>query len=174
MAGGRTTRQPARERAGELSHESNDAPIRVLRRFRLVFNAIKSHFKEVEKRSGIGGAQLWALSVVRGQPGITVSALAKAMDVHQSTASNLVKGLVALEMLEVHRSGADRRAALLKVGAAGLRVLRRAPGPFSGVLPEALRRLDAATLERLDEDLALLLEVIDADERAARVPLSEM
>jgi hypothetical protein len=77
-------------------------------------------------------------------------------------------------MLEVHRSGADRRAVLLRVAAAGLRVLRRAPGPFSGVLPDALRRLDPATLSRLDEDLARLLDMLDADQRAAKVPLSEI
>ena len=69
--------------------------VRVLRRFRLVFNAVKTHFQQVEKKAGVGGAQLWALSVIHAHPGIGVNSLAAFMDVHQTTASNLVKALVA-------------------------------------------------------------------------------
>lgn len=146
----------------------------MLRRFRLVFNAVKTHFQQVEKRSGIGGAQLWALSLVRARPGIGVGALAAAMDVHQTTASNLVRSLVEQGLIESHRSGIDKRATQLKVTRPGMRLLARAPGPFSGVLPDALARLDPATLVRLDADLAQLLELLQADKRAARIPLAQM
>jgi DNA-binding MarR family transcriptional regulator len=145
-----------------------------LRRFRLVFNAVKTHFQQVEKRAGVGGAQLWALSVVRTTPGIGVSALAAAMDVHQTTASNLVKALVAAALLRAERNGPDRRAVQLHLLPAGDQVLNRAPGPFSGVLPQALAALDADTLERLDNDLALLIGVLQADSRAAGIPLAQM
>lgn len=147
---------------------------RVLRRFRLVFNAVKTHFQQVEKRAGVGGAQLWALSVVRAAPGIGVGDLARAMDIHQTTASNLVKSLVAMELVVAERNGADRRAVQLRVTASATRVLRKAPGPFSGVLPEALARLDGKTLDRLDRDLATLLALLHADERAARIPLAQL
>lgn len=151
-----------------------EAPARVLRKFRLVFNAVRTHFQRVEKRVGLGGAQLWALAIVRAQPGIGVSALARAMDVHQSTASNLVKALVGAGLLEAGRTGADRRAVQLRVRAEGTRLLRRAPGPYAGVLPEALARLDATTLERLDEDLQALLGVLHTDRRDAGRPLTPM
>lgn len=147
---------------------------RVLRRFRLVFNAVKTHFQQVEKQAGIGGAQVWALSVVRDQPGIGVGALARAMDVHQTTASNLVKALVEQDLVESHRSGVDRRAIQLKITRSGTRVLGRVPGPFVGVLPDALVRLDTQALGRLDADLDALLRVLDTDKRAARIPLAEM
>lgn len=146
----------------------------VLRRFRTVFNAVKTHFQQVEKRAGIGGAQLWALSVIAEQPDIGVGGLAKAMDVHQSTASNLVKSLVALGLVSTHRNGIDRRAVHLVVTAGGLQVLRKAPGPFAGVLPQALAQLDPQTLERLDRDLGALIELLQADERASGIPLAHM
>src|SRR3990167_10270887 len=57
----------------------------VLRQFRVVFNAVKTHFQHVERQAGVGGAQLWALSVVAGHPGIGVGELALKMDIHQST-----------------------------------------------------------------------------------------
>lgn len=151
-----------------------DPTVRTLRRFRLVFNAVKTHFRQVERLAGVGGAQLWALSVVRAAPGIGVGGLARAMDIHQTTASNLVRGLVAQHMLAAERNGADRRMVSLSVLPAGRAVLRKAPGPFAGVLPEALARLDRATLERLDHDLGLLINALGADEHAARIPLAQM
>ncbi len=151
-----------------------EPPVRVLRKFRLVFNAVKTHFKQVEKRAGVGGAQLWALSVVQGQPGLGVNDLARAMDIHQSTASNLVKALVAAGLLAAEKNGVDRRAVQLRVLAAGTRVLRKAPSPFAGVLADALQHLTPDALERLDRDLGDLLKVLKADARAAGTPLADM
>jgi DNA-binding MarR family transcriptional regulator len=150
-----------------------DPAARVLRRFRLVFNTVKAHFREVEKKAGIGGAQLWALSVIRDEPGISVGGLARAMDVHQSTASNLVRSLVTLELAQTKRGGTDRRGVQLQATPAGLKILRKAPGPFTGVLPQALGCLDAKTLARLDRDLGRLIDVLGADERGAGIPLGQ-
>ena len=158
----------------DSTQESGESATRVLRRFRIVFNAVKTHFQQVQKKAGIGGAQLWALSVIGASPGIGVGALAKAMDIHQTTASNLVKGLIKLELLLAVKEGADRRAVQLKLTPAGRRVMRKAPGPFAGVLPQALAGLDAQTLARLDEDLGLLIAALKTDERAARIPLAQL
>ena len=147
---------------------------RVLRRFRSVFNAVKTHFKQVEKQAGVGGAQLWALSVIQARPDIGVGDLASAMDIHQTTASNLLRAMVAAGLVVSNRDGPDRRATRLRVTPAAARVLKKAPGPFSGVLPEALAALDAPTLARLDEDLGKLLDKLQADERAAGIPLAQM
>ena len=147
---------------------------RVLRRFRSVFNAVKTHFQQVEKKAGVGGAQVWALSVIQQQPDIGVGGLAKAMDVHQTTASNLVKAMVASDLVVARRQASDRRATQLRLTPAGARVLKKAPGPFAGVLPQALATLDLETLTRLDSDLGKLLEVLQADERGASIPLAQM
>lgn len=147
---------------------------RVLRRFRSVFNAVKTHFQQVEKKAGVGGAQLWALSVIQAHPDIGVGGLAMAMDIHQTTASNLVKVMVSSALVIASRDGADRRAKQLRVTPGGARVLKKAPGPFSGVLPEALAALDEATLSRLDKDLGKLLDKLQADERASGIPLAQM
>jgi DNA-binding MarR family transcriptional regulator len=174
-------RMPSRKRVATPTNaaaarvtEVSAPAARVLRRFRQVFNSVKSHFHQVEKRAGIGGAQLWALSIIRANPRIGVNGLARAMDIHQSTASNLVRALVASEMVVAERRESDRRAVQLCIRPAGTRVLRRAPGPFTGVLPDALERLDARTLGRLERDLARLIEVLHADKRAAGIPLAHM
>lgn len=151
-----------------------EGAVRVLRQFRLVFNTVKTHFQQMEKRAGLGGVQVWALSVVRDRPGIGVNDLARALDVRQPTASNLVKALAEQDMIEARKDERDGRAVKLHLRPAGARVLRRAPGPFTGVLPEALATLDPATLERLEQDLTVLIKVLGADERGANIPLSQM
>lgn len=145
----------------------------MLRQFRVVFNAIKSHFRDVEKKAGIGGAQLWALSVIHSLPGIGVNDMAKAMDVHQSTASNLVRSLTELGLIVAERLASDRRAVQLSVSPAGMEVLRRAPGPFTGVLPEALAALDDKTLARLNTDLGKLISALGVDEKDGGIPLGQ-
>jgi len=164
----------AKGRPEPAAAESDAAPARVLRQFRQVFNTVKTHFQQVEKKVGVGGAQVWALAVVRDQPGIGVTELARRMDIHQTTASNLVRSLVGAGLLRTERNGTDRRAVQLHLEAAADRVLRKAPGPFAGVLPEALARLDPAVLARLEGDLAMLLELLQADERGAGIPLAQM
>ncbi|PXW95172.1 DNA-binding MarR family transcriptional regulator [Sphaerotilus hippei] len=151
-----------------------DSAVRVLRHFRVVFNAVKTHFQQVERQAGIGGAQLWALSVVQAQPGLGVNDLARAMDIHQTTASNLVRALVGSGRLVTSRNPTDRRAVHLVLTALGEQCLKEAPGPFAGVLPEALAGLDHDTLLRLDHDLQLLIRVLKADEQGAQTPLASM
>jgi DNA-binding MarR family transcriptional regulator len=154
--------------------DHTDAAARVLRQFRLVFNSVKTHFQQVEKKAGVGGAQVWALSIIRDQPGIGVTELARRMDIHQTTASNLVRSLVQAGLARTERSRTDRRAVQLHLEPDAQRVLRKAPGPFAGVLPDALAQLDPAVLARLEADLAELLAVLQADERGARIPLAQM
>lgn len=159
-----------------VSHPTLDdaAQQRVLRQFRIVFNAVKTHFRQVEREAGLGGAQLWALSVIAAQPGIGATGLARELDIHQSTASNLVRGLVERGFVAAAREGVDRRNVALRVLPPGQEVLGRAPQPFSGVLPDALGSLDESTLLRLEQDLGRLIAVLGADAEGAGVPLAQL
>lgn len=162
-----TAPRPRRPRQEETATQ-------VLRQFRQVFNAVKSHFQHVEKSLGLGGAQVWALSVVRDHPGVGIGALARTMDIHQSTASNLVKALVERGLVSAAKAGADRRTVQIHLLPAGARLLKDSPGPFNGLLPSALRSLDEATLLRMREDLAVLIVALGADERGAKIPLVDL
>lgn len=158
----------------EIQNDSSATAAHVLRRFRVVFNAVRSHFQQVENQVGLGGAQVWALAVVRDQPAIGVGDLAKSMDIHQSTASNLVKTLLRKELIRMDRASGDRRNVQLTITPPGLAVLDQVPGPFEGVLPLALGKLPAASLQRLDQDLAELIALLKADDVAGGVPLAEL
>jgi DNA-binding MarR family transcriptional regulator len=168
-----STAPPRARKSPAAGGAKDQTASRVLRRFRIVFNAIKAHFRTVEKATGIAGAQAWALSVVREQPGIGVVALARAMDIHQSTASNLLKPLVEQGFVATTRGDADRRSVELRLTPQGQRVLRKVPGPFEGVLPQTLGQLDHATLKRLDHDLDALIALLPAGVPRSNLPLGQ-
>jgi DNA-binding MarR family transcriptional regulator len=145
---------------------------RVLRQFRLIFNAVKTHFQQVESRTGASGSQIWALHVIGEAPGIGVNDLARSMDVRQPTASAFAKALAERGLVEIRRDGPDRRAVQLHILPAGRKALRETPGPFSGVLPQALAALEPSALARLEADLAEVIRQLDVDDRLGTVPLS--
>lgn len=164
--------QPAATAFGAPAPE--DAPARVLRRFRQVFTATRTHYQQMEKQVGIGGAQVWALGVIGAQPGIGVGGLARDMHIHQSTASNLVRVLVDRGLVATAREGADRRAVQLRLLPAGSELLARVPGPYTGLLVQALAQLDPAHLARLEADLGVLVQAMGLGEDAPALPLAQL
>lgn len=160
------------KKAAPSTEPPHEAQTRVLRQFRIVFNAVRGHFKQVEQIAGIGGAQLWALATIASTEQCGVTELSHVMDIHQSTASNLVKSLVRRGLVTMERASHDRRAVVLSVTDDGKEILAKAPGPYSGVLPAALATLDPAVLLRLERDLSAVLAAIDVDESLAQKPLA--
>ncbi|MEO5934214.1 MAG: MarR family winged helix-turn-helix transcriptional regulator, partial [Duganella sp.] len=100
--------------------------------------------------------------------------LARALDVHQTTASNLVKALAAQGLISMDKNGADRRTVTMTLLAAGTERLENAPAPFTGVLPDALAALDQATLARMEHDLSALIAALEAGTTGANIPLADL
>lgn len=148
-------------------------PMDVLRKFRIVVGAVRRHTRDLERACGIAGAQVWMLAAIVETPGITVSALSRALSIHVSTASNLIERLVQRGLVERLRCEDDRRAVRVRVTTEGKSVLANAPQPLRGLLLDALSRLPADTLSRLDGDLDCLIAHLNggADVDAANEPL---
>ena len=151
-----------------------DSAAQALRQFRVLFNSVRTHFRQVEKETGLGGAQVWALSLIQKNPGLGVSEVAAGMDIHQSTASNLIKGLLKKQLITLNKSAIDKRVVELRVTPEGKKALKKMPGPFEGVLPDALRRLDDTALSNLNRELAKLVRLLEADEGAGNIPLAQL
>lgn len=146
----------------------------LLQQFRVILTAVKSHFQQVERVTGVGGSQVWALSLVAQRPGMTVGELARELSVRQPTASVLTRHLVQRRLIESMPNPEDRRSVLLYPTAAGQLLLQRAPRPFHGVLPQALADLDAATQQRLIKDMSALIQAMGADPGGAGTPLDQL
>jgi DNA-binding MarR family transcriptional regulator len=149
--------------------------LEVLRLFRVVFKSIRQHYKSVQSRAGISGAQLWALSQIADHPGINVGDLARALAVHQSTASNLLRGLAGAGLVMRRRVRKDQRSVTLFPTDKGNAALKRAPRPLIGVLQQALSDLPADDLVVLERKLERLVARMHVKDTAARAtPLSQI
>jgi DNA-binding MarR family transcriptional regulator len=82
---------------------------------------------------------------------------------HQSTVSNLLEALTRRKLLVRKRDEVDQRVVRVFLTASGERLVRKAPGPARGVLPDALEALPPAALRRLDESVAVLLKGMRAE-----------
>ena len=147
----------------------------VLKQFRLIYGSVRHHFRQVEQTCGVSGSQLWMLHELQSAPGIGVSDLAHRLSIHQTTCSQLVEKLVARGYLEKTRSEEDQRRVGLRITRSATKVLKDAPGPAEGLLPEALLRLSDTTLQSLTTQLGKLIDGLQLqDEQAADKPLSDL
>jgi DNA-binding MarR family transcriptional regulator len=137
-------------------------------------NSVRTHYRELKRRTGLGGAQVWALGEISAKPGISMNELADCMDVHTSTASNLVRSLKARDLVRTKPDPADRRSVALWVAPQGRAVLRRVANKPGNALAHALQETDSATLKRLRRDLRTIIETLGAGEDAAQTPLADL
>jgi MarR family transcriptional regulator, organic hydroperoxide resistance regulator len=108
-------------------------------------------------------------------PGIGVSDLAHRLSIHQTTCSQLVEKLVARDYVVKTRSEQDQRRVGLTITKNAIKVLKHAPGPAEGLIPEALLGLSEATLQSLTTNLSELIDGLHLqDEQAADRPLSDL
>ncbi len=142
---------PARRPSPELA---------TLQALRLLFGSARGHDAEVRRIAGISGSLLWALSEISAAGGISVNELAERMALHQTTASNILYALAERKLVRRARDEADQRVVRLHITTEGKRVLLRAPGPYPGLLVDALRHLEERQLARLRKDLQALLAVM--------------
>lgn len=159
-----------------MTKRSNDQlSLHVLKKFRIIYGSIRQHFRDVEKTCGITGSQLWILQEIARKPDIGVSELAERLSIHQSTCSQLVDKLAVRKLVDKERSKEDQRRVGLRLTEAAAKILKSAPGPAEGILPEALQALPEPALLALD---AALVEVIGQlrirDDKLAERPLSDL
>lgn len=148
---------------------------RALKKFRIIFGSVRQHLREIEKTCGITGSQLWIIHEISKAPGIGISGLARQLSIHQSTCSLLVDKLVQRRLLNKERSQKDQRRVGLKITPEAEHILKIAPGPAEGILPEAIRALPAAELAQLDDALEKVIRQLQlSDTEMAGKPLSEL
>ena len=148
--------------------------LETLMKFRLVINSAKRHYSWVEKQCGVSGAQMWLLWELSESPGMRASDLASAMAIHQSTVSNLLDRLESEGLIKRDRSSEDRRVVTLFLTQSGAALVKRAPQPACGILPDALRRLDPLVLQSLESHLEKLLGVMNSvDIKSLKKPLAD-
>lgn len=119
---------------------------------------IQSGMQSIDPSLGLSGSQLWALWQISAQPGLCVAELAKALHIHQSTASNLLDKLESRALVRRERRDADNRVVRLYLTNAAINVVSDIPGPMQGLLRHQLREVPEPMLKGLLEGLIAVLD----------------
>ncbi len=147
----------------------------ILKQFRLIYGSVRQHFRQIEVTCDVSGSQLWLMHELKLAPGIGVSDLANRLSIHQTTCSQLIEKLVTRGYVLKTRSAEDQRRVGLTITRAAAKVLKEAPGPAEGLIPEALMNLPEATLESLMANLGDLIKGLHLqDHQAAEKPLADL
>ncbi len=153
-------------------HSSELSYLEILQKFRIIVSAAQKYSQRVEKQLGVTGAQLWIMKEINVTPGLRVGEVAKKLAIHQTTASNLLDALEKKGMIEKTRQVTDQRIVNLSLTEKGKLLMKKAPEPVRGLLPEALSQMKGDDLLRLGESMDVLLQSIQqVDEEFALQPL---
>lgn len=143
-----------------------------LKKLRIVIRAAQRHSAWIEQHCGVSGAQLWIMQELSDAPGMRVGEIARKLAIHQTTTSNLLDALQKGGYIVKSRDADDQRVVKLVLSEQGRELLKRAPTPAKGLLPEALGKLSQDTLTQLNAGLQSLLDVIElVDEAHGLQPL---
>ena len=157
------------------TRKNNELSLQVLKKFRIIYGSVRQHFRDVEQSCGITGSQLWIVHEIAGEPGIGISELALRMSIHQSTCSQLVEKLTVRGLVIKERSTEDQRRVGLFLTEVATALLKQAPGPAEGLLPEALQSLPEPVLISLDSSLREVVgQLRTHDDKLADSPLADL
>ena len=130
----------------------------VLSQFRIIFGAMRKHFRQLEQKTGLPGTEVWVLHLIDKHEDISVNEIAEAMYVHQSTVSNLIASLLRKNLITKEKNPRDRRVSVLRLTEEGSKRLAAAPAPREGLLPAMISQLTPEQLAQVDAAMSLLLE----------------
>lgn len=123
---------------------------------------IQSGMKNIDPSHGLSGSQLWALWQISARPGLRVSELAVAQQIHPSTASNLLDKLEARGLIRRERRDTDNRVVRLYLDKQGQEMAKKIPGPMQGRLRDALREVPVPVLDGLHKGVTSVLQIMGA------------
>ena len=151
----------------------NLTQLEILQKFRIIIQSAQKHSLNIKKKCGISGAQLWVLQEIAHQPLLKVGELANVMSLKQTTVSNLLETLEIKKLIKRLVDENDKRQVRLQLTPKGVILLKKAPKPSRGSLPESLSLLDKKSQKKLNEALSTLLETMEhVDQKSALQPLS--
>jgi DNA-binding MarR family transcriptional regulator len=145
---------------------------------RRIVRMLRLASQQTQAAAGISAAQLFVLQQLGDGAELSLNELAERTLTDRSSAAAVVDRLRAQKLVDRTTDPADRRRAVIRITAAGRRILGRAPDAPTTALLAALRRLDGRELTALARSLQRLTvalgatddppSMLFADEQAAR------
>jgi DNA-binding MarR family transcriptional regulator len=155
------------QRARRGSAALNDAASIVVGLRRIV-RALELYSQEVRRGYGLTAPQLWALKTLARTGPITAGELARALLVHQSSASLLIQRLERRGVVRRVRQKDDRRFVRIELTERGAALATQAPAAAQGRLLHGLEAMTPGRvrlIRRAIDDLVGLMEAKDVEAR---------
>src|SRR5258708_6526989 len=143
----------------------NDLSIdeRVIIALRRITRAVDIHSDYMQRNFGLTGPQLTILRVINRLQPVSAGELAKSANFNRGTLTGILDRLEANGFVSRNRLAADRRSVILKLTAAGKRVLDEAPFLLRDSFLEELNQMSAAEQTNLLHTLEKTASLMEAD-----------
>jgi DNA-binding MarR family transcriptional regulator len=128
-------------------------------------HALQSRSKRMEAELGVTGPQRLVLRILGRAPNVTAGALARAMCVHPSTLTGVLRRLESRGLLERKRDRRDGRRALLVLTAQGKKLDALQSGSVEAAVRRTMTRLDEAELDSARKVLTMLTDELGRTDR---------
>jgi MarR family transcriptional regulator, organic hydroperoxide resistance regulator len=135
----------------------------IVRTLRRLFRAIHEYSKAIQRKSGLSGPQVWALTILKTEGGLSARELAARMFIHPSTLTGIVSRLVRKGAITRTVDSMDRRGVRLSTTRLGGRILKTTPPPVQVGLTRALAALPPRRLRDLRTSLVRIARETEAD-----------
>jgi DNA-binding MarR family transcriptional regulator len=124
-------------------------------------HALNARSKKMGATLGVTGPQRTVLRLVALTPGISSGELAELLHLHPSTLTGVLERLVRRGLLERKRDPFDARRSLLRVTAAGQRLLQHRKGTIEELVRMALQKESKASVRTAMEVLQRITSALD-------------
>jgi DNA-binding MarR family transcriptional regulator len=129
---------------------------------RRIVRVLRLAAQQTQTTAGIGAAQLFVLQQLEDRSELSVNQLAERTLTDRSSVAAVVDRLQAQKLVDRATHPFDRRRAVVRITAAGQRLLDRAPDAPTTELLSALRRLSSRELTALAVSLRKLTVALGA------------
>jgi MarR family transcriptional regulator, organic hydroperoxide resistance regulator len=156
-----------------LEHEPPEPLGKVLDFMRLIWSVdhgLQSLSKRMHASLGLTGPQRVALRVLGRRPGITAGSLARALRVHPSTLTGVLRRLERRGLVRRTRDPEDGRRALLELTPRGRKLDVPSPGTVEAVVSRILSGMPPARSRAAAELLAALAAALLEESASRRSP----
>ncbi len=137
--------------------------IRVLRALRRIIRAVDIHSRKLNNEFHITAPQLICLYSLAQHGNMTLSDLAKEVNLGTSTVNGIVDRLEEKQYLTRTRSSEDRRKVVLAITEAGREITRQAPMLLQDRLSASLRSLPELEQATITLSLERIVELMEAE-----------
>lgn len=112
---------------GDAAHHDTPRSREALVALRRIIRSIDLHSRATLRRSGVTGPQLVVLYRLARLGQVSVSALAREVDLSQATVTGILDRLAQRDLVHRHRDEADKRRVIVRIAPAGEALLDNAP-----------------------------------------------